>query len=337
MFKRIFTKKTKHSAKVLKYLEKIKESFIEDIGFRYPSEDTNGSEYDYIKSVTQSYIKKDVNYTAPEITFTRLQNWHLDNCFYQIIENNDRIKALEYFKMSSYYAFEAIYINHMASKCQWPYRLNYYPYSLVNTYLSQCLIAGYDKEFYYISKLFYIAINSKKLNREDYVNNHETIYLDFDTDRFDSIWFLYHLFSKIYNERIIEKSNDITGSPYRQVIDNWDSDNMGEIEKYVYILSEYHLEKTGLKNEKEQLAYEFNNPLYWLFPYEILTWLKLRELKGIKNPKTFTHPLMNTPIAKIFLNIKEPLSKPKELPFAKELLEKLKEKCPDMEVPEWLV
>jgi len=45
---------------------------------------------------------------------------------------------------------------------------------------------------------------------------------------------------------------------------------------------------------------------------------------------------MNIPIAKMFLELKEPLSKPTELPYAKELLEKLKEKCPDVEVPEWL-
>jgi hypothetical protein len=72
------------------------------------------------------------------------------------------------------------------------------------------------------------------------------------------------------------------------------------------------------------------------FPYEVLVWLKLREKAGLKNPKNFSHPLMNTPIAKMFLSLKEPLPKPSELPFAKELLEKLKEKCPDVEIPEWI-
>jgi len=74
----------------------------------------------------------------------------------------------------------------------------------------------------------------------------------------------------------------------------------------------------------------------FMFPYEILTWLKIRELKGLKNPTEFSHPFMNTPIAKMFLDIKEPLLKRKELPFAKELLEKLKEKSPNVEIPEWL-
>ena len=38
----------------------------------------------------------------------------------------------------------------------------------------------------------------------------------------------------------------------------------------------------------------------------------------------------------MFLDIKEPLEKPTELPYAKELLEQLKEKCPNVEIPEWL-
>ena len=72
------------------------------------------------------------------------------------------------------------------------------------------------------------------------------------------------------------------------------------------------------------------------YPYIVIGYLAIRKIKGLKNPKTFTHPLMNTPIAKIFLDIKEPLPKPTELPYAKELLEKLKVQCPDVEIPEWL-
>jgi len=123
--------------------------------------------------------------------------------------------------------------------------------------------------------------------------------------------------------------------PYDEVLKNWDTEDGLEVEKYISILATIHLDQT-----KEQVNegdyFEFGDTSRWLFPYEILTWFKLRELKGLKNPTKFTHPLMNTPIAKMFLDIKEPLPKPKELPFAKELLEKLKEKCPDVEIPEWL-
>lgn len=57
-----------------------------------------------------------------------------------------------------------------------------------------------------------------------------------------------------------------------------------------------------------------------------------RELKGFPNPTEFFHPLMNTPLVRMFLELKTPLAKPAELPYAKELLAKLKEACPQIEV-----
>ena len=113
------------------------------------------------------------------------------------------------------------------------------------------------------------------------------------------------------------------------MLKNLKSKDTAKINVLIYIICEMYLE---LENKKKNLFQNIN----YAFPYEILAWLKLRELKGLKNPTKFTHPLMNTPIAKMFLNIKEPLPKPKELPYAKELLEKLKEKCPDVEIPQWL-
>jgi hypothetical protein len=102
-----------------------------------------------------------------------------------------------------------------------------------------------------------------------------------------------------------------------------------EIDYFVSLLCETHIE---LSKEDEF----FSNPMVKIFPYEILLWLKLREKSGLKNPKRYSHPMMNIPLTKMFLDIKEPLPKPRELPFAKELLEKLKEQCPDVEIPEWL-
>jgi len=102
-----------------------------------------------------------------------------------------------------------------------------------------------------------------------------------------------------------------------------------KIDYFVSLLCDAHVE---LSREGEF----FSNPLVKVFPYEVLVWLKLREKSGLRNPKKYSHPMMNMPLTKMFLELKEPLSKPKKLPFAKELLEKLKQKCPNIKTPTWL-
>ena len=145
------------------------------------------------------------------------------------------------------------------------------------------------------------------------------------------LWFLLSFYAKIHNNDFILSTLEVesVSYPYTDILQAWDNEDMTKIELWIYLLCEVHIELT----RKDEY---YHNILSQLFPYEILTWLKLREHAGLKNPKTFTHPLMNTPIAKMFLNIKEPLPKPKELPYAKDLLEKLKEQCPNVEIPEWL-
>ena len=130
------------------------------------------------------------------------------------------------------------------------------------------------------------------------------------------------------------------------LLKEWDTTDNKTLDFDIEALCELHLSQAAndladadahYEDDIYNLRYrELFIPALYILPYEVLVWLKLRELKGLKNPKTFTHPLMNTPIAKMFLNIKEPLLYPQELPYAKELLEKLKEQCPDVEIPEWL-
>jgi hypothetical protein len=157
-------------------------------------------------------------------------------------------------------------------------------------------------------------------------------------------WFLLDLFCKVFDKTY---NNDRAYLPekyeiYEEVLNLWNTQNLVELDLLIFKLSEYHLLKNFniLQQHKEKEengdAIEYIDVQSFLFPYEILAWLKLREKAGLKNPTEYTHPLMNTPIAKMFLELKEPLEKPTELPYAKELLEKLKEKCPDIEIPEWL-
>jgi hypothetical protein len=153
-------------------------------------------------------------------------------------------------------------------------------------------------------------------------------------------WFVIELYSLVTQKEFHKKRarypKDL--SPYNMALEDWDSEDADMIDDIIGILCDKHLDKAiiPLDNYDFERKERLEIPSFQLFPYEILAWLKLREKAGLKNPTEFSHPLMNTTIAKMFLDIKEPLPKPKELPFAKELLEKLKEQCPDVEIPEWL-
>lgn len=163
-------------------------------------------------------------------------------------------------------------------------------------------------------------------------------------------WFILKLYS-LYADKEITLHTLLQPKdtfPYDEVFKHWDTDNVNDVTKFVELLCDEHIAQAKLDyaiHYKEQysdndderdpfgMTYKelFLVSLYQL-PFEILTWLRLRELKGLHNPTSFSHPLMNTPLARMFLELKTPLPKPSELPYAKELLAKLKEACPQIVV-----
>jgi len=148
-------------------------------------------------------------------------------------------------------------------------------------------------------------------------------------------WFLIELFSlafgKQYNKEDVDYPIDM--EEYQDILDTWDTEDQIKVDLNIAKLCKLHIQI----DEIDEIKYlNFHKDIMTYYPYIAIGYLAIRKQKGIKTPKTFTHPLMNTPIAKMFLDIKEPLPKPKELPYAKELLEKLKEQCPDVEIPQWL-
>ena len=59
---------------------------------------------------------------------------------------------------------------------------------------------------------------------------------------------------------------------------------------------DFHLSRS--KDHDDENTYEFSDPVYALYPVEILMVLRIRSILGVANP-TAEHPLMNTPIAQL--------------------------------------
>jgi hypothetical protein len=117
------------------------------------------------------------------------------------------------------------------------------------------------------------------------------------------------------------------GMLYRNIAKAWDSTNPVLVDSHVSLLCESRL-------ELYRLGSYFRTDTALLSPVEILAWLALRKKAGLENPKEFSHPLMNTPLAKMFLELDTPLPQPKNLPYAGEIIGKLKQACPDIEIDE---
>ncbi len=151
-------------------------------------------------------------------------------------------------------------------------------------------------------------------------------------------WFILKLYSQYSNEEITlhELLQPKDTYPYDEVLKVWDTTNLNEVTKFVEILCDAHISQAE-EDYRIHQEEDFNSLKYrelfivglYSLPFEILTWLKLRELKGLKNPKEFSHPLMNTDLTKMYLNIKEPLQVPNEVPYVNELIAKLKKECLD--------
>lgn len=108
-------------------------------------------------------------------------------------------------------------------------------------------------------------------------------------------------------------------SAYEMVLEQWRSPDPEVVGQLVQRLADTHVANgTG-----EDSAFSFSSD--WLFPHEILAFLRLREWAGLPNPTTFEHPLMHTPLA-VFPP--ETLPWP-EVPLLEEAIAKFRQDIPE--------
>ena len=138
-------------------------------------------------------------------------------------------------------------------------------------------------------------------------------------------WFLMHIFND-YENRSIDTSlysypEDM--SPYADVLADWRTEDLDKVQKFVSDMADFHI-KEARTTAHDEIA-EFDEEDVMIFPYEILTFLRLREWSGLKNPERFNHPLMNQPLA--ILPSPVPLPKP-ETPLLDQVIEKFRKDYP---------
>ena len=114
-------------------------------------------------------------------------------------------------------------------------------------------------------------------------------------------WFIVSLACKAFSKNLItSKYNYPTDiKVYQQVLDKWNTTDNGEVNRIVSALCDYHLEQATSGDGKNVSDIQFSLMNEFVYACEILSWLALREMRGYKNPETYSHPLMNLVINRL--------------------------------------
>lgn len=116
---------------------------------------------------------------------------------------------------------------------------------------------------------------------------------------FRHFWFVLHLFAQArghtFNTSLYSYPPDM--SPYDEFLADWRTTDLTKVHDWVGAMADFHVQET--RNRAHDEIDEFDSEDVMLFPYEILCWLRLREWLGLVNPESFSHPLMQQPLARL--------------------------------------
>lgn len=244
-------------------------------------------------------------------------------------------------------------LEHLSKSCQYGYYALHYGSQACGCFEDKSPFVIQNKAVFVLSNL----LLTSNIDKFEIVANHlidslngKSCIIKKGYKKSNISWFILELVS-LYLEKPIELHRLLKPeleSPFKDVLENWYTTNLSEVEKYVYLLCDMHIEiakqnlevhELSLYGEDDDVREDAQNEYKELFlvglyqlPFEVLVYLKLRELKGLKNPdfksiqQEFVHPLLKTKISQFYMNL-EKVNLNNDLIYANKLIEKLKKQC----------
>ena len=120
-------------------------------------------------------------------------------------------------------------------------------------------------------------------------------------------WFIIEMVAKGHKQGVDYKQFNYPKDMkvYQQALAHWDTDDMDFLDKMISTLCDYHLSQASYGSMANNAGLndpaflQFSTTVWFVYAFEILTWLRIREQAGLKNPENLTHPLMNIPLNKL--------------------------------------
>ncbi len=307
-----------NNPKITQYKKELEQQYIDEKDWFYAPEFMDGGfiTRGQISDCLYEYTKEFSN-DLFFVALDALSLYSLDRATYFLTTQNSKEKFFEHFSLYAYYSYLTIHETSKGCQC-----LQGIPYlemqRSANFFASNIIARQWDKV---------------ELTGKDLINslNAEGCIIKRGDAKALQAWFLLELYSQISGYEINKRRAFYPKEfyPYDEVLKKWDTTDLNEVDKYVYILCDAHLETTGRNSEERELYLEI--PLLLLFPFEVLSWLRFRENQGLENPKEFSHPLMNEQTVKTLLENKTQITEPNKVPLLNAFLEPIYKHCPDMQ------
>ena len=217
--------------------------------------------------------------------FERLNTWYSQLFVYKSIFRDDVTDAIT-MAANGYYTLYTEYFAAKGTTATHPKNPLDMPFDQAVYYLANCLIQGWYDEGRTMLEIINEGICGTFLGGG----------LDFRK----TAWFITELTNLAYGVDV--ECDTFENYPedmewYDSILYQWNTQDLELVVKLVDEMCDNHLSEA--KFENDNTFYEFNHGYDFLYVYEILTWLSLREYEGLENPSEFSHPLMKYAMNKL--------------------------------------
>ena len=245
-------------------------------------------EESHFKRATQkidNYIKGNAYDTVIGTRLSSLSSWYLWNFINEFSQSG----KIEYdlLARSTYYGISANKWAYSIGQCSTHYD-GALLFSDSSMHLAQLVCLGLSQETARYCSLLTKMLNGKQSNMFP------------DNPTFP--WFILDLYLRSNNASIEDSWKYPTEMGiYERTLENWDTCDKALFEKLLIDLCDFHVSQSD-EYEYDGNLLEFSSAQYFLFPPEILMWIRLRHNRGLYVGHPNLHPLLQLKINNLPLN-----------------------------------
>lgn len=230
-------------------------------------------------SEIDNYLRNESHRTVVYTSLSSLSSWYLWNFIYEFTEN----KTVKYdlLAQSTYYGTTANKWAYSIGQCSVHYdgALLFLESSM---HLAQLVCLGLDQQAVNYCSMLKAMLDGKQSKMFPNSPVHP--------------WFILDLYLRYHGESM-DKSWRVPSEigPYHRVLECWDTTDNSLFEEMIKELCDFHISQSD-EYEHDGNLLEFSSAQYFLFPPEILMWIKLRHNKKLYIGNRHLHPLLGLDI-----------------------------------------
>ncbi len=282
---------------VMQLIKKQSDFYKENVGWLFPSKTKESELWQETKEELEEMLEEDDPVLA-DINLMDFSDWYLRYSQYVWVEVIDKKLQKKAFSHGSWCGYKSIKVRAEVGRIKKQINISFSSGKLLYCW-SNLLLSGWYEEAAEVMKL---ALASTKDSDDHGIMGEGGYSLDafsFFLMELYCLWQKKSFYRNNFRHPLIAHPD--TPFIYDEVLINWGTKDLQQVDDLVSIMADYHLSRTTEQDEdtdeEDEDHFEFSDSDYRLYPFEILAWLKIRSLSGLPNPDQYTHPLMNQPLA----------------------------------------